>query len=88
MTDDEGGLSYAMASLAVTATLLDTLVKQGVIEKAVADAVIKDANCYVQALCVGCSPELERDTQRILQMFGKLPEQAATEAPPIPIVEP
>jgi hypothetical protein len=90
MTGDEDVLAYAMAGVTLTAALFDTLVKQGVIDQALAEATIKDAGAYVQALCVDCSPELERSTLRILQVFGKLPEQATSAAarPPIPVVEP
>jgi hypothetical protein len=90
MTGDADALGYAVASVAVTAALLDALIKQGVIDQAGAKAAIKDAGAYVQALCVDCSPELERSTQRLLQLFGTLPEQAtdAAVSPPIPVVEP
>jgi hypothetical protein len=58
---------HGLAALAISASLVEALVKQGIIDQAAVEAILKDANPYAQALCIDCSPEVERETQRLLK---------------------
>ena len=79
----------ALAALAVAASLMEALLKRGVIDRSAVDDTLKDAASYAQALCVDCSPELERGVQHLLKMIGQAEEQVAdTEPAPIPVVDP
>jgi hypothetical protein len=59
---------HGLAALAISVSLIETLLKQGVIDQATVEATLKEANLYAQALCIDCSPEVERETQRILKL--------------------
>lgn len=82
----------AMAALAVVASLIETLARRGVIDRAAVDDTLKDAASYAQALCADCAPETEREVQRLLKMIGQVGSQEArvaeTEEAPIPLVDP
>ena len=58
---------HGLAALAISASLVEALVKQGIIDQAAVEAILKDAHPYAQALCIDCSPEVERETQRLLK---------------------
>jgi hypothetical protein len=68
---DGATLPYALASLATTVSLMDALLKRGGIDEAFVAAATKEAIAYAQALCVELSPDLERETQRILRSTGR-----------------
>ena len=44
------------------------------------EAVLKEATTYAQALCIDCSPEVERETLRIVGLIGTPEEPAAVAA--------
>ena len=66
MADDTSS-PHGIAALAISASLVEALVKQGIIDQATIEVVLKEANLYAQALCIDCSPEVERQTQRLLK---------------------
>ena len=68
---DEAALPYALARLAATVSLMDALLKGGVIDEAFVAAATKEAITYAQALCTEWSPDVERETQRILQLISQ-----------------
>ena len=76
---DEAALPYALASLATTVSLMDALLKRGIIDEAFVAAATKEAIAYAQALCVELSPDVERETQRILQLINR-PRAAGAES--------
>lgn len=86
---DDTAAAHAMAGLAASASLMEALVKRGLIEQTDVDTIIKDAASYVDALCADCGLKVEREARRLLALIGKVEHEAAeTEAPPIPIVDP
>ena len=74
---DEAAMPYALAGLAMTASLMDALLKRGMIDEAFVAAATKEAIAYAQALCTEWSPDVERETQRILQLVSQ-PKTAVT----------
>jgi hypothetical protein len=86
---DETSAAQGLAGLAVSASLMEALLKRGIIEQADADTIIRDASSYVAAFSTDCGPQVEREAQRLLTLIGKAEQEvAATEAPPIPVVDP
>jgi hypothetical protein len=86
---DEAAAAQALASLAIAASLMEALLKRGVIEQADVDPIIRDAASYVAAFCTDCGPKAEREAQRLLTQIGKAGHNVAvTEAAPIPVVDP
>lgn len=86
---DDTTAAHAVAGIAMSASLMEALLKRGVIEQTDVDAILKDAASYVDALCADGGLKVEREARRLLTQIGKVEhEVAATEAPPIPIVEP
>jgi len=87
MADDMSS-PHGLAALAISASLVEALVKQGIIDQATVQAILKEANLYAQALCIDCSPEVERETQRLLKemrIAGEPPavaEESSTAAAP------
>ena len=79
--------AQALTALAVVLSLVDALLKRGVIDQAAVDATLKDAGNYAQALCVDCSREMEHKVQRLLDEIGKSAAQVDATAP-IPLVDP
>ena len=79
---DDSPSPHGIAALAISVSLVETLLKQGVIDQATVEAILKEANLYAQALCIDCSPEVERETQRVLKEM-RMPEKpsAVTEEP-------
>ena len=61
------GVSIVLAAASQAAALALVRVTQGVIDQATVEATLKEANLYAQALCIDCSPEVERETQRLLK---------------------
>jgi hypothetical protein len=82
---DEAALPYALAGLATTASLMDVLLKRGVIDEAFIAEVTKEAIAYAQALCTEWSPDVERETQRILQLINQPKTTAVTASDQSPI---
>lgn len=78
---DDAPSPHGLAALAISVSLAETLLKQGVIDQATVEAILKDANLYAQALCIDCSPEVEHETQRLLKEI-RLPGEQATLAEP------
>ena len=85
---DDAPSPHGLAALAISASLVEALVKQGIIDQATVEAILKEANLYAQALCIDCSPEVERETQRLLKemrIAGEPPavaEEPSTAAAP------
>ena len=79
---DDAPSPHGLAALAISVSLIETLRKQGVIDQATVEASLKEAKLYAQALCLDCSPEVERQTQRILTEM-RMPDEppAVTEEP-------
>ena len=79
----------ALTALAVVMSLVEALVKRGVIDQSALDATLKNAGTNAQALCADCSREVEREVQRLVDEIGKTAAQAAaTETPPVPLIDP
>ena len=72
---------HGIAALAISVSLVEALLKQGIIDQATVEATLKEANLYAQALCIDCSPEVERETQRILKLVRMPGEPAAVAEP-------
>jgi hypothetical protein len=64
---DDAPSPHGLAALAISASLIEVLAKQGIIDQGAVDAILKEASLYAQALCIDCSPEVERETQRLLK---------------------
>ena len=78
---EDAGSPHGLAALAVSVSLCEALLRQGVIDQAAAEAVLKEAGLYAQALCLDCPPEVERETQRLLKQI-RLPSEPASAAEP------
>lgn len=86
---DDTSAAQALAGVAMSASLMEALLKRGVIEKADVEPIIRDAASYVAAFCTECSPEVEREARRLLTLIGKADQDVAPAEPaPIPIVDP
>ena len=71
---------HGLAALAISTSLVQVLLKQGVIDAATVDAILKEAGLYAQALCIDCSPEVERETMRSVKQIK--PETPVADAAP------
>ncbi len=88
MADDKSA-AQALASIAMSASLMEALLKRGVIQQEDVGPIIRDAASYVAAFCTDCGPEVEREARRLLTLIGKAEQDvAASEPAPIPIVDP
>ncbi|SEP41826.1 hypothetical protein SAMN02990966_05975 [Rhodospirillales bacterium URHD0017] len=76
---DNAPSPHGLAALAVSASLLEALLRRGAIDRATVEAILKEATTYAQALCIDCSPEVERETLRIVGLIGT-PEEPVVEA--------
>jgi hypothetical protein len=65
--------AQAIAALGMAASLMESLLRGGLIDKEAFDAIVKDAASYVQALCTDCPSEVEREAQAMLKLLGKPP---------------
>jgi ABC-type Fe3+-siderophore transport system permease subunit len=65
--------AQAIAALGLAAALMESLVRGGLIDQEVIDAIVKDGASYVQALCTDCPPEVEPQALAILKLLGKPP---------------
>lgn len=68
MADDPPS-PHGLAALAISVSLVQALLKQGLIDRATVDQALKEAGLYAQALCTDCSPEVERETLRIVKQI-------------------
>ena len=59
-------------------SFVQALLRQGLIDGATLEATLKEAGLYAQALCIDCSPEVERETMRIVKEIK--PEVAVADA--------
>ena len=81
--------AQALAGLAMSASLMEALLKRGVIDQKDVEPIIRDAASYVAAFCTDCGPEVEREALRLLTMIGKAERDVVPAEPgPIPLVEP
>lgn len=88
MAIDTSG-AQALAGLAMSASLMEALLKRGIIEQKDVDPIVNDAASYVAAFCTDCAAEVEREAMRLLAQVGKAGRDVAPAEPaPIPIVEP
>ena len=76
---DDAASPHGIAGLAVSVSLVETLLKQGAIDQATVETILKEAILYAQALCIDCPPEVERETQRLLAQIRLRGEPAAAE---------
>ena len=51
---------------------------KALLDRATVEATLKEAGLYAQALCIDCSPEVERETIRIVKQI--IPEIAVADA--------
>ena len=77
MADDPPS-PHGLAALAISMSLVQALLKQGLIDLVTVEAALKEAGLYAQALCIDCSPEVERETIRIVKQIK--PEVAVADA--------
>ena len=77
MADDPPS-PHGLAALAISVSFVQALQKQGLIDRATVDVTLKEAGLYAQALCIDCSPEVERETMRIVRLIK--PEEPAAVA--------
>ena len=85
----EAPTAQALTALAVAMSLLEALLKRGVIDADAVGSIVKDAGNYAQVLCADCSREVEREVQRLLDVVGNAATHMdAAEAAPIPLVDP
>ena len=81
--------AQALAGLVLSAALMEALQKRGVIEHKDVDPIVRDAASYVAAFCTECSPEIEREALRLLDLIGKTEREIVpADAGPIPVVDP
>jgi hypothetical protein len=66
---DEPPSPHGLAALAISVSFVQALLKQGLIDRATLEATLKEAGVYAQALCLDCSPEVERETMRIVKQM-------------------
>ena len=86
---EETPAAQALASLALSSSLMEALLKRGVIQEADAETIIRDAASYVAAFCTDAAPEVEREAQRILKLVGSAERNvAAAPSIPLPVVDP
>jgi hypothetical protein len=85
---DDAPAAQALAGLAMAASLMEALLKRGIIEQADADAIIREAASYVAAF-TNFGPDVEREALRVLKLIGKSQRDVAVaQAAPIPVVDP
>ena len=86
---EETPAAQAVASLALSSSLMEALLRRGVIEQAEAETIMRDAASYVAALCTDTAPEVEREAQRILKLVGSTERNVEVAQPaPEPVADP
>lgn len=85
----ESSPAQALAGLAMSASLMEALLKRGVLEQKDVDLIVADATSYVAAFCTDCAAEIEREAMRLLAQVGKAGRDVAPADPgPTPVVDP
>ena len=69
----------ALAGLAVSAALLETLLRRGILDQTAVDIVLKDAGSYISAPSTDFAPEIERDARVLLAQLGKVEKAVETD---------
>ena len=69
----------ALAGLAVSAAILETLLRRGILDQTAVDVVLKDAGSYISALSTDFAPEIERDARVLLAQLGKVEKAVETD---------
>jgi hypothetical protein len=86
---DDTPAALALAGVAMSASLMEALLKRGMIQQEDVDPIIRDASSYVAAFCTDCGPGVEREAQRLLTLIGKSERDVEGPEPgPIPVVDP
>ena len=81
--------AQAIAGLALSSSLMEALLKRGMIEQTDAETIIRDAASYVAAFCIDAPPEIEREALRILKLIGSTERNVAVaQSTPEPVVDP
>jgi hypothetical protein len=89
MMADETSAAQAFAGLAMSASLMEALLKRGLIEQADVDAIMGDAASNVAAFCTDRGPEVEREALQVLELIGKsLRDVVVPEPAPAPVTDP
>ena len=70
---------HALAGLAVSAAILETLLRRGILDQTAVDVVLKDAGSYISALSTDFGPEIERDARGLLAQLGKVETAVETD---------
>jgi len=78
---DDAPSPHGLAALAISVSFIEALLKQGVIDRTTVEATLKEASTYAQALCIDCTPEMERETLRIVRLVGMPDEPVAVTEP-------
>ncbi|GEP60237.1 hypothetical protein [Reyranella soli] len=86
---EETPAAQAVAGLALSSSLMEALMKRGVIDKAGAETIIRDAASYVAAFCTDAAPEVEQEALRILKLVGSTEQNVAVaQSMPLPVADP
>lgn len=87
---DETPAARALAGLAALTSLIEALLKRGLIEQADVEAIMRDASSIVAASCAtDCEPGLEREALQLLTSIVKsLRDVTVPEPAPITVVDP
>jgi hypothetical protein len=75
----EGAEPFGLASLVLTASLLEALRKLGVIDADAGKEIMANASIYIQAFGADYPPEVEQQARRILEMVSKASAHAPGE---------
>ena len=68
MADDPPS-PHGLAALAISVSFVQALLRQGLLDHATVEATLQEAGLYAQALCIDCSPAVERETLRIVKQI-------------------
>jgi hypothetical protein len=69
----------ALAGLAVTASILEALLRREILDQTAVHVILKDAGSYISALSTDFAPEIERDARRLLTLLGKVEKAVETD---------
>ena len=86
---DEVPAAQALAGLAVSAALMEALLKRGLIDQADVEPIMRDAGSYLAAFCTGSGAEVEREAQRLLTLIAKAEREVRGPEPEaVPVADP
>jgi hypothetical protein len=86
---DETAAAQAFAGLAMSASLMEALLKRGLIEKADVAVIMRDAASNVAAFCTDRGPDVEREALQVLTLISKsLRDVVVPEPAPSPVADP